>query len=57
MVLGINSVEPTEEPLTAGSLRWVVLLRLRPSTVLVSAFVPAAASVLVLVGGADTLLI
>jgi hypothetical protein len=51
MMLGINSVEPVEKPLTAGSLRWVVLLQLRPSTILVSALMPAATSVLVLVGG------
>jgi hypothetical protein len=51
MVPGIDSVEPAEKPLTAGSLRWVVLLRLRPSAVLVTTLVPAAASVLVLVGG------
>jgi hypothetical protein len=57
MMLGIDSVEPAEKPLAAASLRWVVLLRLRPSAILVSALVPAAPSVLVLVRGADTLLI
>jgi hypothetical protein len=51
MMLGIDSVEPAEKPLTAASLRWVVLLRLRPYAILVSTLVPAAASVLVLVGG------
>jgi hypothetical protein len=51
VVLGINSMEPTEKPLTAGSLRRIVLLRLRPPVILVSALMPAAASVLVLVGG------
>jgi hypothetical protein len=51
MMLGINSVEPAEKPLTAGSLRWVVLLRLRPSAILVSALMPVVASVLLLVGG------
>jgi hypothetical protein len=50
-MLGIDSMEPTEKPLTAASLRWVLLLRLRPSAILVSALVPAAASVLVLVRG------
>jgi hypothetical protein len=50
-MLGIDSVEPTEKPLTATSLRWVLLLWLRPSAILVSALVPAAASVLVLVRG------
>jgi hypothetical protein len=56
VVLGINSMEPAEKPLTAGPLRRIVLLRLRPPVMLVSALVPAA-SVLVLVGGVDTLLI
>jgi hypothetical protein len=51
MMLGIDSVEPAEKPLTATPLRWVLLLRLRPSAILVSALVPAAASVLVLVRG------
>jgi hypothetical protein len=56
VVLGIDSVEPAEKPLTSGPLRLVELLRLRPLVMLVSALVPAA-PVLVLVGGADTLLI
>jgi hypothetical protein len=51
MMLGNDSVEPAEKPLTATSLRWVVLMRLRPSAILVSALMPAATSVLVLVGG------
>jgi hypothetical protein len=50
VVLGINSMEPTEKPLTTGPLRLGVLLWLRPPVMLVSAFVPAT-SVLVLVGG------
>jgi hypothetical protein len=50
-MLGVDPVEPTEKPLTAASLRWVLLLWLRSSAVLVSALVPAAASVLVLVRG------
>jgi hypothetical protein len=50
-MLGVDPVEPTEKPLTAASLRWVLLLWLRPSAVLLSALVPAAASVLVLVRG------
>jgi fermentation-respiration switch protein FrsA (DUF1100 family) len=56
VVLCINSMEPAEETFTTGPLRRVVLLRLRPPVMLVSALVPAA-PVLVLVGGADTLLI
>jgi hypothetical protein len=50
VVLGINSMEPAEKPLTAGPLRLGVLLRLRPPVMLVSAFVPTA-PMLVLVGG------
>jgi hypothetical protein len=50
VVLGVNSMEPAEKPLAAGPLRRIVLLRLRPPVMLVSALVPAA-SVLVLVGG------
>jgi hypothetical protein len=56
VVLGINSMEPAEELFTTGPLRRIVLLRLRPPVMLVSALVPAA-PVLVLVRGADTLLI
>jgi hypothetical protein len=50
VVLGIDSMEPAEKPLTAGSLRRIVVLWLRTPVILVSALVPAA-SVLVLVGG------
>jgi hypothetical protein len=50
-MLGIDPMEPTEKPLTAASLRRVLLLRLRPSAILVSALVPTAAPVLVLVRG------
>jgi hypothetical protein len=50
VVLGINSMEPAEKPLTTGPLRRIMLLRLRPPVMLVSALVPAA-PVLVLVGG------
>jgi hypothetical protein len=49
-MLGINSMEPAEKPLTTGPLWLGVLLWLRPPVMLVSAFVPAA-PVLVLVGG------
>jgi hypothetical protein len=51
VMLGIDPMEPAEKPLTAASLRWVLLLRLRPSAILVSALVPATAPVLVLVRG------
>jgi hypothetical protein len=50
-MLGIDPMEPTEKPLTAASLRRVLLLRLRPSAILVSALVPTTAPVLVLVRG------
>jgi hypothetical protein len=50
VVLGINSMEPAEKPLTTGPLRLVMLLRLRPPVMLVSALVTAA-PVLVLVRG------
>jgi predicted DNA repair protein MutK len=57
-MLGVDPMEPTEKPLTTASLRRVLLLRLRPSAIFVSAFVPTAVPILVLVGGgADTLLI
>jgi predicted DNA repair protein MutK len=51
VMLGVDPVEPTEKPLTAASLRRVLLLRLRPSAIFVSAFVPTAVPILVLVGG------
>jgi hypothetical protein len=35
-MLGVDPVEPTEKPLTAASLRWVLLLWLRPSAVMIS---------------------
>jgi hypothetical protein len=50
-MMGFDPAEPTEKPLTATSLRRVLLLWLRPSAILVSALVPTAASVLVLVRG------
>jgi hypothetical protein len=50
-MLGVNPMEPTEKPLTAASLRRVLLLRLRPSAILVSALVPATIPVLALVRG------
>jgi hypothetical protein len=56
-MLGVDPMEPTEKPFTVGPLRRVLLLRLRPSSILVSALVPATVPVLVLVRGADTLLI
>jgi hypothetical protein len=49
VMVGVDSVEPTEEPLTAAPLRRVLLLRLRPSTIFVSAFVPTNIPILVLV--------
>jgi hypothetical protein len=51
VVLGVDPMEPTKKPLTAASLRRVLLLRLRPSAILVSALVPTTASVLFLVRG------
>jgi hypothetical protein len=56
-MLGVDPMEPTKKPLTAGPLRRVLLLRLRPPAILVSALVSTTVSVLVLVRGADTLLI
>jgi hypothetical protein len=50
-MLGVDPIEPTKKPLTAASLRRVLLLRLRPSAILVSALVPTTALVLVLVRG------
>jgi hypothetical protein len=51
VMLGVDPMEPTEKPLTAASLRRVLLLRLRPSAILVSALLPTTAPVLVLVRG------
>jgi hypothetical protein len=48
-MLGVDPMEPTEKPLTAASLRRVLLLRLWPSAILVSALVPTTVLVLVLV--------
>jgi hypothetical protein len=53
VMLGIDPMEPTEKALTAASLRWVLLLRLQPSAILVSALVPATAPILVLVRGCE----
>jgi hypothetical protein len=50
-MLGVDPMEPTEKPLTAGLLRRVLLLRLRPPAILVSALVPTTIPVLVLVRG------
>jgi hypothetical protein len=57
VMLGVDPMEPTEKPLPAASLRRVLLQRFRPSAIFVSAFVPTVVPILVLVGGADTLLI
>jgi hypothetical protein len=51
VVLGVDPMEPTEKPFAAAPLRRVLLLRLRPSTIFVSAFVPTALPILVLVRG------
>jgi hypothetical protein len=51
VMLGVDPMEPTEKPLTAASLRRVLLLRLRPSAILVSALVPTTVPVLFLVRG------
>jgi hypothetical protein len=50
-MLGVDPMEPTEKPLAAASLRRVLLLRLRPSAILVSALVSTTVPVLVLVRG------
>jgi hypothetical protein len=57
VVLGVHPMELIEKPLAAAPLKRVLLLRLRPSTIFVSTFVPTAVLILVLVRGADTLLI
>jgi hypothetical protein len=49
VVLGVDPVEPTEKPFAAAPLRRVLLLRLWPSAIFVSAFVPTAVPILVLV--------
>jgi hypothetical protein len=51
VMVGVDPMEPTEKPLTAAPLRRVLLLRLRPSGVFVSAFVPTTVPILVLVRG------
>jgi hypothetical protein len=51
VMLCVDPVEPTEKPLTAASLRRVLLLLLRPFAILVSALVPATAPVVILVRG------
>jgi hypothetical protein len=51
VVLGVDPMEPTEKPFAAAPLRRVLMLRLRPSAIFVSTFVPTAFSVLVLVRG------
>jgi hypothetical protein len=51
VMVGVDPMEPTEKPLTAAPLRRVLLLRLRPSAIFVSAFVPATVPILVLVRG------
>jgi hypothetical protein len=45
VMLGVDPMEPTKKPLTAASLRRVLLLQLRPSAILVSALVPTTAPV------------
>jgi hypothetical protein len=51
VVLGVDPMEPTEKPFAAAPLRRVLLLRLRPSAIFVSAFVPTTVPILVLVRG------
>jgi hypothetical protein len=51
VMLGVDPMEPTEKPLAASPLRRVLLLRLRPSAIFVSTFVPTAILVLVVVRG------
>jgi hypothetical protein len=51
VMLGVDPMEPTEKPLTAASLRRVLLLRLWPSAILVSALVSTTVPVLALVRG------
>jgi hypothetical protein len=54
--VSVDPMEPIEKPFAAPPLWRVLLLRLRPSAIFVSTFVPTAVPILVLVGGADTLL-
>jgi hypothetical protein len=51
VMLGVDPMEPTEKSLTAAPLGRVLLLRLRPSAIFVSAFVPTIVPILVLVRG------
>jgi hypothetical protein len=51
VVLGVDPMEPTEKPFAAAPLRRVLLLRLRPSAIFVSTFVPTTIPILVLVRG------
>jgi hypothetical protein len=51
VMLGVDPMETTEKPLTTASLRRVLLLRLRPSAILVSSLVPTTVPILVLVRG------
>jgi hypothetical protein len=51
VMLGADPMEPTEKPLAAAPLGRVLLLRLRPSAIFVSTFVPTAVPILVLVRG------
>jgi hypothetical protein len=56
VVVSVDPMEPIEKPFAAPPLWRVLLLRLRPSAIFVSTFVPTAVPILVLVGGTDTLL-
>jgi hypothetical protein len=51
VMVGVDPMEPTEKPLTAAPLRRVLLLRLRPFAIFVSAFVPTTIPILALVRG------
>jgi hypothetical protein len=51
VMLGVHPMEPTEKPFVAAPLRRVLLLRLWPSAIFVSTFVPTAVPILVLVRG------
>jgi hypothetical protein len=51
VMLGVDPMEPTEKPFAAAPLGRVLLLRLRPSAIFVSTFVPTAVPILVLVKG------
>jgi hypothetical protein len=51
VMLGVDPMEPTEKPLAIAPLGRVLLLRLWPSAIFVSTFVPTAVPILVLVRG------